>query len=422
MTLDQTLTRAARQVAAGVRPPVVDPNEIRALARRSQQRKVSLVATAALVAVVAASALLVPALDARTSTPDPAPSPSRTLTSAPTPEPNPFPRSMSPEEVVSLPGALLSTVAIAPDDPDTRMSVWSVSCTRPCPGQGPYSFSALALTTDGYETATYLRPGFTTGVDLHVSSPRDGLFLVVDISNGHEWLVGLDGTLRPVKRVFEELSPDDPRLWFQCAGRWRQTWCALDPTTATAYEWPPDWDGSAARPDSGDRPWGANPEPRATSATGRLEAWWDTAGGRQVRTLAEVTKGDYVLGSPPGEMSLWAREDGYSLDFYTSRDGGASWQKVTRAADDLPSGDLQVRRAPGGTYFVYTTYPRLRVWRGDASGGPFREVYQQPELDVPETTGAGLWTQGDLVYVTGYATVAVSDDDGLTWRTIQSWR
>ena len=423
MTLDQRLTTAARQVADSVRPPAVDPDEIRTRARRSQRRRVSLVATAALVAVVAASAVLVSTPDPRTSAPvDPAPSPSRTLTSEPTPEPNPFPRSMPPEEVVAHPGALLSTVAIAPDHPGTRMSVWSVSCTRSCPGHGPYSFSAVALTSDGYETATYVRPGFITGVDLHVSSPREGLVLVVDIGNGREWLVDLDGTVRPVTRVFEEFSPDDPRLWFQCTGRWRQTWCALDPTTATAYEWPRAWDGSAARPDSGDRPWGANPEPRSTSATGRLEAWWDTAGGRQVRTLAEVTKGDYVLGSPPGEMSLWAREDGYSLDFYTSRDGGTSWEKVTRAADDLPSGDLQVTRAPSGTYFLYTTYPRLQVWRAEAFGGAFREVYQQPELAVPETTGAGLWTQGDLVYVTGYATVAVSADDGLTWRTIQTWR
>lgn len=424
MTLDQRLTTAARQVADGVRPPDVDPDEIRMRARRSQRRRVSLAAAAALVAVVAASAVLVSTPDPRMSEPvNPAPSPSRTLTSEPTPEPNPFPRSMTPEEVVAHPDALLSTVAVAPDAPDTRMALWSVSCTRPCPEKGPYSFSALALTTDGYETTTFVRPGFTLGVNLEVSSPRQGLFLVVDVSNAREWLVDLDGTVRPVTRASRELSPDDPRLWFQCTGRWRQTWCALDPTTATAYEWPRAWDGSAARPDSGDRPWGANPEPRSTLATGRLEAWWDTDSGRQVRTLAEVTKGDYVLGSPPGEMMLWAREDGYSLDFYTSRDAGASWEKVTRPADGLSTGDfLHVTRAPSGTYFVSSIYPRLRVWRGEASGGAFREVYQQPELDVPETTGAGLWTQGDLVYVSAYATVAVSADDGLTWRTIQTWR
>ena len=426
MTLDQTLTRAARQVADGVRPPVVDPDEIRTRARRSQRRRVSLAATAALVTVVAAGAVLVSTLDPPATAPvDPAPSPSPTPTSEPAPKTNPFPKSMTLEEVVAHPDALLSTVAMAPDDPDTRMSVWTVSCTRPCPkDQHPLSFSAVALTTDGYETTTYLRPTFDVGVDLHVSSPREGLFLLVDISNDREWLVDVvAGTDRYVTRVSTPLAPEDPQLWFPCTGRWRQTWCSLDPEAGTAHKWPQEWDGSAAQPDSGDPPWGANPEPRSTSATGRLEAWWDTASGRQVRTLAEVTKGDYVLGSPPGEMSLWAREDGYSLDFYTSRDGGASWDTVTRPADDLSTlSFLQVKRAPSGTYFVSSTYPRLQVWRGEASGGAFREVYQQPELDVPETTGAGLWTHGDLVYVSGYATVAVSDDDGLTWRTVQTWR
>ena len=60
------------------------------------------------------------------------------------------------------------------------------------------------------------------------------------------------------------------------------------------------------------------------------------------------------------------------------------------------------------------------VREGDSAA--FEVVYEEPDGAGPETSGAGLWTQGDLVYASGNATVAVSDDDGLTWTSIDSWR
>lgn len=423
MTLDQRLGRAARLVADGVEPPMVDADEIRARARAVRRRQTSLVAAATLAAVVGIGAIVIVDRDEVAPKPvDPAPAPTRTLTPEPTPERDPFPRSMTPEEVVARPDALLSTVAVAPEDPDTRLSVWSVGCTRPCRGRGPFSFEALALTADGYATTTYVRPAFEMGGDLHVSTPREGVFLLVDESNGHEHLVHVDGTQRAVTRVSEEIRPTDPRLWFPCTGRWRQTWCSLDVDSATAYQWPMTWDGSAARPDSGDPPWGANPEPRATSTTGRLEAWWDTERGRQVRTLARVTQGDYVLGTPPGEMAHWARPDADTLDLWSSSDGGATWQRDSREATGLEGGYLIVRRSPTGTIFAVSIYPDLVVWRADADEGAFEEVYRQPGQPGAETSGAGLWTDGDLVHVSGFATAAVSADDGLTWTTVRTWR
>ena len=422
MNLDQRLTRAARRLADGVDPPAVDLDGIRAQARRRQQRRASMVTAAVLTAVTAGGALF--AINRNSGAPDPvepAPAPTRTVTSIPTPVPNPFPKSMTPPEVVAHPDTLLSTVAVDPTDPDTRLSIWSVSCTRPCPQRPPTSFEALALTSDGYETTTYVHPPFEVGVDLQVTSPRAGLFLVVDGSNGGEWLVDVDGTVRSVTRVADEIRPADPRRWFPCVGRWRDTWCSLDPDTATVHEWPTAWDGSAARPDSGDSPWGANPEPRSTGESGLLEAWWDTDSGRQVRTLAEAHVGDYLLGSPPGVMSFWAVPDGATVDLYTSRDGGASWERDTRAAPGL-TGDLQVQRTADGTLLACSIYPRLVVWRAEESGGPFRKVYEQQGAGLAETSGAGLWTQGNLVRASANATVAVSEDDGLTWTTIRGWR
>jgi hypothetical protein len=425
VTLDQRLTRSARHVVEGLTPPPVDVDAIRARARSNRRRTAFLASGAAVAAMIAVGATVVAGRDTAAPPPvEPGPTPNETVTSAPAPEdPNPFPTSMTPEEVVNHPRAQLRTVAVAPDDPDTRISMWIVQCERPCREGALTSFTGAAVTTDGYATTTFVRPLYGLGGDVHVSRPQDDVFLAVDPGNkGFDWMVDLDGTVREVTPVTSEISPTDPRLWFQCYGSWRQNWCALDPDNATSYTMPKAWDGSASSPLVADRPWGANPRPRATSSSGLLEAWWDTDSGRQLRTLAEAHAGDYIPGTPPGQMAHWARADGAdSVDIYTSRNGGADWEVDTR---DFPgfSEYTQISRSPDGAYLAYNIYPRLVVRRAEESGGAFRVVYEQPEGSGAETTGAGLWMQDDLVYATANATVAVSDDDGLTWTTIETWR
>ena len=121
-------------------------------------------------------------------------------------------------------------------------------------------------------------------------------------------------------------------------------------------------------------------------------------------------------------MAHWARPDGAdTVDIYTSSDGGANWERETREAPDL-NGYIQMKRSPDGALLAYSIYPRLVVWRAEASGGPFRQVYEQSGESRSETTGAGLWTQDELIYATANATAAVSDDDGRTWATVETWR
>ena len=189
-------------------------------------------------------------------------------------------KSMTPREVVNAPDADLVIVALAPGDPDVRLSAWTARC-RWCPDRpdgrggslGPPTFTGMALTTDGYETATYVRPrspqlGYT------VLSPRDDVFLLNDAANGREWLVDVDdGTEHRVARVDSELRPADSRLWFECgiAGGDSSTWCSLDVDTATAYAWPAAWSGSAVPPYVGDEPWGWEPPGWSLTSTGTFE-------------------------------------------------------------------------------------------------------------------------------------------------------
>ena len=176
MTLDERLTRAAHEVVERLTPPTVDLDGIRARARSNRRRRTLLSAAAAatLTAVIAVGATVVANRDAAAPEPvgaGPDAGRDRALRSPTPEEPNPFPTSMTPEEVVNEPRAQLQTAAVAPGDPDTRISMWYLQCTRPCPDRGPSAFKGLALTTDGYETTTYLRPPFPFGVDLQVSSP-----------------------------------------------------------------------------------------------------------------------------------------------------------------------------------------------------------------------------------------------------------
>ena len=161
-----------RRLVERVTPPPYEA--ITAAARRRDRR--SAVATAIVaataVALVAAGAVVVRGLDLAgpeptrpptTSDISPTPRPSETPTSPESTEPRSL-DSMTPEEVVNAPDAELEAVAVAPGDPDVRISMWHALCGW-CPDRpdgrggflGPPTFTGMALTTNAYETATYVR-------------------------------------------------------------------------------------------------------------------------------------------------------------------------------------------------------------------------------------------------------------------------
>ena len=422
-----------RHLADRVIPPPYEA--ITAAARRRDRRSAGRTVAVAVstVGLAVAGFVVVRGLDSAVPEPiGPIASPTPTPSEESTPSERTEPRSrdsMTPKEVVTAPDAVLETVAVAPGDSDVRVSMWHALC-RWCPETpdgrggflGPPTFTGMALTADGYETATYARQPFSR-LAVAVHSPRDDAFLVVDLGNGREWLVDLDGTVRRVERIDHELRPADPRLWFECAraGGVSSTWCSLDPDTATAYPWPEGWSGSAVAPNSGERPWGWSMTDTGTfeDPGGILEAWWDDDGSRHHRQLATDVMGGAVIGSPSGELTYWSwRLGGDTVDLHTGRGRGATWGVRTRAAPGFNRW-VQMTRSPDGALLAWTVYPHLVVWRAEASEGGFHRVH---EASGPELAGAGLWTQDGLVYANGSGTAALSEDGGRTWRTIENWR
>jgi hypothetical protein len=407
MSLEQLLRDAAHGIGDGLAPTEVDLGRVRARAQASRRRTTALAAAAAVLAVVAGASIAEGRLD---SSPQPVkPNPTPVL---PTPSPTSSPSRVPPkdaalaEEIVRSGQATVGVVGVSDADPDTRLAIWRAA-----------GGSAITVTTDGFRTATY-----TTGPRLRqmvrARSITDDLFLLSDINDTVELLVGTDGSVREVRRMTGQERAADDRFWYQCNGGelWRSTWCALDPTTATASMWPEAWDGSAVPPIAGAEPWGANPRPRSVGATGQLEVWWGSGGERQVRTLASATYGDYVLDCPADVMALWSSSGG-AVTIHTSRDGGANWETETYEA----SADQwwKVRCAPDGSYLSFDSERGTTVWH--TQGGAFRQVLAA-DGSAGSIGNADLWTYDDVAIASGQGLGAISDDSGLTWTRIEKWR
>ena len=415
MSLDQVLRDAARGVAGDVVPPEVDLGAVHRGARVRRRRTRVAVAAVATLVVVTTGALLVDGRPGSSPQPVvPVPTPTSTPTGTPTQDEEPrwSPEALSARDVVLDERARASATGVAVGDRDTRLAIWAAG-----------GRTGVAVTTDAYATTTYVSVPQLQADAYRVLSPRDDVFLLSHVNHTDEWLVGADGEVRSVDRVRDEVLPADERLWFQCATDegWRSTWCALEPDSATAYVWPDAWDGSAVPPGSAVTPWGTNPEPRSVGGTGRLEVWWGSGGGQQVRTLATAQFGDYVLDCPTDLMALWSvTAPGEGVDVHTSSDGGASWQVTSYAA---PTADQwwKVRCAPDGSFVAVDSERGTTVWRAASGDDSFRQVLAAPGA-AASIGGADVRTVDGRLLASGEGVGAISDDAGATWTRLEDWR
>ena len=374
--------------------------------------------------------------------PSPSPSPTHTERSHGDLHPPKGLKKLTPRQTVQSYNAQLIGALASFDDPDVRMAVWATECLV-CPplsgGRGPQGFFAMAVTDDGFRTATYLRPHVLT-LDSILSVSRD-TFLLVD-PNSLGKLLGADGTLRSVRMVDETRTPDDPRSVFRCGGDDLgpgNGWCVLDVATATAARLPATFTvtgRSAGDPALGQRPWGAE-----AMALPPYRAWWDDGGIRRTSDLAQpfqvvpsLSKGDdtptYVRWRPwSHRLDVFAVEDGAAR---LTQVGSRPWLPVTRdqiAEVGRPKEVglvVEYARMPDGGLLAWsdrgtTRRTGLSIWRAPSlTSGAFEVVYEGPPYSE--------WDLGydpRLVLHHGrlHLDRLVSDDDGRTWtEPVTEWR
>lgn len=442
-----------RALGERLQPPSMA--DLEETARRRDRRRSLTAVAGGLTAIlaVAGGALALSSQDRERTLPEistPTPTVVSTPTSVPSPESEPTHQSdtsMTPREVVLSDNAELAYVGISADDPDFRISVWTAECTW-CPklGDSPLRprFKAIAVTTDGFETATYARPPRGAAGIFYVYSPAAGVLLIVDPANGGEWLVHEDGSTTVVERVVEDRPADEPRQWFKCLSTevgqpdYLDTWCALDVDAATAYEWREPWSqepslvASGVDPGVGVEPWGR----ALMSADGdrELKAWFYRDGERQTRLLATAPSGS-GSGGFTGDMVLGAREDllywshvrGTDvLTFHVGDDGGASWRDIEQS---LPSSDISTEEllaTPEGAILLrHIAYghghARARIWRLESlEEGEWDLVHDTG--DLPYTYDLGLMRQLTVVGTRIMLGALYSDNDGRTWTQASKWR
>jgi hypothetical protein len=453
-----------RALATQVRPP--DLEALEEVARRRARRTAVTTAMGGLVAVAAVvvGLVLATATEDR-SAPEPVKFPSPTVTLTATEKPSPTEEathrsdtSMTPKEVVQKPNANLMLTGVSADDPDFRLSIWWAPCTW-CPNddeaRGRPRFTAMAITTDGFATATYLRPPWElTGLE-HVESPGPGLLLILDVGNDGvaEWLVRDDGTITRLTTVVEQRRPGDVRLWHVCAGNhdvdYDNTWCALDPDANTDYVWEGVWRStltsseSVVSPGGTDEPWGLywNRPDNHTPAPHELVAYWYADGVRLTKDFGPAQTYGETLNLPRGVMSVWALDEtSHTMTVWSSSDRGATWRASRLEApwtsrygkdDGFHSRRLAVSRTPGGGLLAlqedafHEKQPLyeplgLRIWRAEsADGGAFVNVFEsRSPTDAPGEYSRRFVVVDGRIWSNGMW----SDDDGRTWQTVPAWR
>jgi hypothetical protein len=339
------------------------------------------------------------------------------------------------------------------------VSLWQTECLAcpPCDECRSHpTFRALALTTDGYRTTTYLRPG-TYNVQ-SITTTGHHAFLLNDELNARQRLLTTDGRLRPVQMVAEARSTKDADLLFECDrnltdpqignDKGEAGWCVLDVRTATATSLPGTFvvGRSAARPALGQRPWGI--EYVYTQAadgyiiSGYDRAWWTDSGVRRYGELPREPQFQPVLSLSDDDTPtyvgwpLWS--DHLVVYAVSARSGGLRkvaerpWLPVTRQEISEVGHPKEVAlfphyaRTPDGallawSYGQLTHHPGLTVWRADSPTRGAFELVHSGGRQPGETSGLGL----DLTVHDGriYLDTLVSDDDGRTWtEPVTAWR
>lgn len=416
---------------------------IRTVKRR--RKLAGLTGVAVVAAVLVVGGLRLTSTDQRSTGPIDKPSRTSTPTTPParpahTIRPPKGTKELTLRQTVLSYNARLITAVASFDDPDVRVALWETECLV-CPppwgGQGHQTFQAMAITDDGFRTATYHRQPMA--ILSSISSVGRDTFLLNDQGNGVQRLLRADGSLRRVRLVDETRAPKDPRLVLPCGGfvdSLGDGWCVLTVASATTARLPATYIGngdSAARPTLGQRPWGMESLPNLFD-----RAWWDNGGLRRygdlpttgsVQPVPSLSRGDdeptYI------HWPLWS----HRLEVFVVHDraesvtkvGSRPWVPVTRHEVGEVGHPKEValrvqyaRTTEGAllawSYRELTERPGLTIWRADSlTRGRFETVFDAPRQPM----GLDLTLRNGRIHLG----TLVSDDDGRTWsEPITTWR
>ena len=201
------------------------------------------------------------------------------------------------------------------------------------------------------------------------------MLLIVDDSNGIEWLVRPDGSVTRAVRVDEERLATDPSAVVRLHGRPAlRLLVRAGPRDRSCPHLARALDGHLHRPPVGPEPWGrrggvgsltvARPRPRGLVGARRRTA----AGG-----LAQATQRGSVRNGPADEPLFWSRPDGSDTLALHSLGEDGEWQLAevfapfashTLTLYLTPDDALVVREAVGPSGGGYAS----RIWRSDARG------------------------------------------------------
>ena len=277
--------------------------------------------------------------------------------------------------------------AVSPGDPDVRLSLWRTTCQM-CPkgveARSHPEFQAMALTRDGYRTATYLP--LPTGEEYDppsISSPVPGVFLLVEHLNGPAWVLHANGHLQPLRRTADTTRITDRRLVYKCTYEneinFANGWCLLDPRHATFAQisgTSVELGSSAGDPGLGQEPWGMV---NTTTHGPGDSAWWQDHGVRRTQELTLHLRRGLIRSLSGNDVpTYWtSRPKARSMQVKVVRPrsgglvslGSRPFPRFPRSGHGLPQEDVWYPgffRTPDGALLAVShsfDAPGLMVWR-----------------------------------------------------------
>lgn len=319
-------------------------------------------------------------------------------------------------QIVNSPRAVLFGLAVSPDDPEVRATLWGLCPRRAC---GPYR-EAVALTDDGFATARYIRVSYLspfewcgTGVIVRAAS---GTLALISPTAPARSITVADRT-EPLRGNERLVASGDPK------GR-DFRYLAVDPGTATAHPIPVPYPPSSIPQllQSGRTTiWGTLSTNKIVSSADGGATWRpvvDSADPLQLDPIDSAARGTLAFIKAGDDDS---REAGFLL---RSTDNGASWQQV-RPAEFTNASASWAAVTPTGRLLLYVfghfkgTAPPVGLYESDSAS--WLTFHRVPDGRDGDLELANLDPSGrQSLYLYNQAGLHVSTDEARTWHVIKA--